>query len=136
MTARALVACAIMNMNRTAHPKLRQGKLKDHEMHIEVSTGNSIDGSEGLTSHIKDLVQHELANMEKHITRIEVHLSDDNADKSGPDDIQCMLEVRLEGLQPTVVRQSASTVEQATKGAAVKMKNALESILGKRADRR
>lgn len=104
-------------------------------MQIEVSTDTSIDGSEGLTSHIKDLVQHELANMEKHITRIEVHLSDAKADKTGPDDKHCMLEVRLEGLQPTVVKESAGTVEQATKGAAVKMKNALESILGKRADR-
>ena len=35
-------------------------------MHIEVSTDNSIDGSEALTSIVSNLVQHELANMEKH----------------------------------------------------------------------
>ncbi|ESQ17301.1 MAG TPA: hypothetical protein DDY29_00610 [Rhodobacteraceae bacterium] len=105
-------------------------------MHIEVSTDNSIDGSENLTSQIRDLVRHELANMEKHITRLEVHLSDSNADKTGPDDMHCMLEARIEGLQPTAVKETAATVEQATKGAAAKMKNALESILGKRADRR
>ena len=104
-------------------------------MHIEVSTDNSIDGSEGLTGHIRELVRHELANMEKHITRIEVYLSDSNADKTGPEDIHCMLEVRLEGLQPTAVKESAATIERATKGAASKMKHALESILGKRADR-
>ncbi|MDX2485566.1 MAG: ribosomal subunit interface protein, partial [Pseudodonghicola sp.] len=76
------------------------------------------------------------ANMEQHITRIEAHLSDGNADKTGQDDMNCMLEVRLEGLQPTVVKESAATVEQAAKGAAVKMKHSLESILGKRADHR
>ena len=47
-----------------------------------------------------------------------------------------MLEVRIEGMQPTAVTERAATVEHATKGAAAKMKNALESILGKRADRR
>ena len=82
------------------------------------------------TRHIVNLVQNELANMEKHITRIEVHLSDANSDKTGQDDVHCMLEVRLEGLQPTVVKEAAA------KGAAVKMKHALESILGKRSDRR
>jgi hypothetical protein len=115
---------------------LRQDSFRKHEMHIEVSTDNSIDGSENLTSQIRDLVRHELANMEKHITRLEVHLSDSNADKTGPDDMHCMLEARIEGLQPTAVKETAATVEQATKGAAAKMKNALESILGKRADRR
>lgn len=105
-------------------------------MHIEVSTDNSIDGSVALTNRIANLLQHELANMEKHITRIEVHLSDANADKTGPDDMHCMLEVRLDGLLPTAVKESAATVEQAAKGAAVKMKHSLESILGKRSDRR
>ncbi|MGY3436458.1 MULTISPECIES: HPF/RaiA family ribosome-associated protein [unclassified Marinovum] len=105
-------------------------------MHIEVSTDNSIDGSEALTSHIANLVQRDLANMESHITRIEVHLSDANANKTGQDEMHCMLEARLEGLQPTVVKESAATVEQAAKGAAVKMKHALESIIGKRSDRR
>lgn len=105
-------------------------------MQIEVSTDSSIDGSEDLNSHIRDLVRHGLVNMERHITRIEVHLSDGSADKTGPDDIQCMLEVRLEGLQPTAVKATGSTVEQATRGAASKMRNALETILGKRADRR
>jgi hypothetical protein len=63
---------------------MRQDSFRKHEMHIEVSTDNSIDGSENLTSQIRDLVRHELANMEKHITRLEVHLSDSNADKTGP----------------------------------------------------
>lgn len=103
-------------------------------MHIEVRTDNSIDGSEGLVRHTKELIQHELAHVSQHITRAEVHLSDANADKTGPDDMQCMIEVRLEGLQPTVTKDAGATLEQATKGAAIKMKHALETILGKRAE--
>jgi hypothetical protein len=46
-----------------------------------------------------------------------------------------MIEVRLKGQQPTVVKDAAATLEQATKGAAGKMKNLLESTIGKLSDR-
>lgn len=105
-------------------------------MHIEVSTDNSIKGSEAISAQITGLVQHELAYLAEHITRIEVHLSDANADKTGPGDIKCVLEARLKGQQPTVVTDVAATLEQVTKGAASKMKSALESTLGKLTDRR
>ncbi|MEN8741617.1 MAG: HPF/RaiA family ribosome-associated protein [Phaeobacter gallaeciensis] len=105
-------------------------------MHIEVSTDNSIKGSEAITTQITGLVQNDLAYLAEHITRIEVHLSDANADKSGPDDIKCVLEARLKGQQPMAVTDSASSLEQATRGAAGKMKSALESTLGKLTDRR
>ncbi|QGX99199.1 hypothetical protein EI983_13355 [Roseovarius faecimaris] len=105
-------------------------------MHIEVSTDNSIKGSEAITAQITGLVQNDLAYLAEHITRIEVHLSDANADKSGPDDIKCVLEARLKGQQPMAVTDSASSLEQATRGAAGKMKSALESTLGKLTDRR
>jgi hypothetical protein len=105
-------------------------------MHVEVSTDNTIDGSEVLTSQIVAMIQHELAHFADHITRVEVHLSDANADKSGPNDMHCVLEARLENHQPTVVKETAATLEQATKGAAGKMKRSLESSLGKLSDRR
>lgn len=105
-------------------------------MHIEVSTDNSIKGSEAITAQITGLVQNDLAYLAEHITRIEVHLSDASADKSGPDDIKCVLEARLKGQQPMAVTDSASSLEQATRGAAGKMKSALESTLGKLTDRR
>ncbi len=105
-------------------------------MHIEVSTDNSINGSEALTNEITGLVQRDLAYLDEHITRIEVHLSDANAGKSGPDDMHCMLEARLKGQQPVVVKHAAETLERATKGAASKLKSSLESIVGKLTDRR
>lgn len=104
-------------------------------MHIEISTDNGITGNEDITAQITGLVQRELAYLAEHITRIEVHLSDVNAGKTGPDDIKCSLEVRLKGQQPMVVSDTATTLEQATRGAAGKMKSALESTLGKLKDR-
>ncbi len=105
-------------------------------MHIEVSTDHSIDGSEDLTNHIKELVKDALAHFGDQITRVEVHLSDVNAEKSGVDDKHCTIEARLEGLQPTAVKHAAATLDQAVKGAANKLKSSLESALGKLSDRR
>ena len=104
-------------------------------MHIEVSTDNNTVGSETLTNVIEDLVQQELAHLDQHISRIEVHLSDPGTGTTGHEEKHCMLEARLKGQQPTVVKHAASTLEQATKGAASKMKSSLESTLGKLSDR-
>lgn len=103
-------------------------------MRIEVSTDNNIDGSEGLENVIRDLVQGKLKNLEDHISRIEAHLSDPSGGTKGETEKHCMLEARLKGQQPTVVTHTALTIEQATKGAASKMKSSLGSILGKQAD--
>jgi ribosome-associated translation inhibitor RaiA len=105
-------------------------------MQIEISTDNRIDGSDALTNHIKGLVQNALIHFGDKITRVEVHLSDTNADRSGQDDKHCMIEVRLKGRQPTVAKHAAATLDQAAKGAADKLKSSLESALGKLSDRR
>jgi hypothetical protein len=104
-------------------------------MHIEVSTDNSIDGSETLTNHIKGLVKNALVHFGDQITRVEVHLSDANAGKTGQDDKHCMIEARLAGRQPSVVKHRAATLEKAVDGAVGKMKKSIESTLG-REDRR
>ena len=103
-------------------------------MHIEVSTDNSIDGSEALTSLIKGLVQHELAYLDDHLTRIEVHLSDERTGTTGQEAKHCVIEARVKGRQPTVAKDTAATLELAAKGAATKLKSSLVSTLGKLSD--
>ena len=63
------------------------------------------------------------------VTRVEVHLSDVNSDKGGQDDKRCMMEVRLEGRQPTAVTHEATTLEQAVAGAVGKLKRSVEHTL-------
>ena len=103
-------------------------------MLIEISTDSNIDGSDALTNHIKELVQNTLGHFAHKITRIEVHLTDANADKGGQDDKHCMIEARLERRQPTAVTPAAAPLEKAAKGAADKMKRSLESTLGRLRD--
>jgi len=70
------------------------------------------------------------------ITRVELHLRDENSKgKSGPADKRCTLEVRLAGRRPMAVTHHAPTVEQAVDGASGRMQRALDSSLGRLADR-
>jgi ribosome-associated translation inhibitor RaiA len=65
------------------------------------------------------------------ITRVEVHLSDENSDKGGDNDKRCLLEARLAGLRPVVVSHRAATLQQAIDGAAEKLERSIESTLGR-----
>lgn len=105
-------------------------------MHIEISTDNTITGSDALMADMTAVICHELAHFEAHLTRIEAHLQDMNGGKGGPEDIQCTLEARPKGQQPVVTKATGDTVEQATKRAATKLKNLLDSLVGKLSENR
>lgn len=101
-------------------------------MKIQINTDKNIPGHEALTHSVETILEKVLAHFSDQITRIEVHLSDENsAAKSGMADKRCLLEVRLAGRQPASVSEQAQTVDQAVRGAAQKMVSSLESELGK-----
>ena len=56
------------------------------------------------------------------LTRIDVHLSDTNANKQGGSDKRCQIEVRPASQQPVSARASADTVEKSLTIAVGKMK--------------
>lgn len=105
-------------------------------MHVEINTDNTINGNAELIADLAAAIRHELVLFETHVTRIEAHLRDVNAGKSGPGDIECTLEVRLKGQQPVIAKDASDTVEKAAKGAATKMKALLNTTVGKLKDRR
>ena len=72
--------------------------------------------------------------LERHLedlSRVIVHLTDENAGKSGPGDKRCKMEARPKGHQPIVVTQDADTLTQAVEGASEKLEHALEHLFGK-----
>ena len=103
-------------------------------MHIEISTDKHVTGSDTFATHIKGSVHNALIHFGDQITRVEVHLSDLNAGKNGPDDRHCMIEARLEGRQPTAVTHTWAILDQAVRGAADKLKRSLENTLGRLRD--
>ena len=104
-------------------------------MQIQVSTDNNIEGGEKFTSHVEAVVNAALARFSDHITRVEVHLSDEVAHKNGQNDKRCVMEARLEGRQPTAVTHEAGTVDKALDGAAGKLQKVVESTLSRLRDR-
>lgn len=100
-------------------------------MKIQFNTDKNIDGKERLEAYMSERISQGLKQFDEKITRIEVHLSDENANKTGKDDIQCKLEARLEGLQPITVTSKDGTNEKAVSGAIDKMKAVLTTTLGK-----
>lgn len=113
-----------------------QGLLQPQEikMHIQINTDHNIDGHEGLATQVKSVVADALSRFSDRITRVEVHLSDQNSDKSGQVDKRCVMEARIEGRQPTAVTNDAANVADAVHGAADKMKRSLASTLDRLAD--
>ncbi len=105
-------------------------------MKIQLNTDVNIDGTEALAAQVSAIVEQALKRFSDHITRVEVHLSDENAAKNGQQDQRCMLEARLEGRQPVAVTDHAATMEQAVHGAAHKLAHLLDSTLGRLHDHR
>lgn len=105
-------------------------------MQIEIRTDDNIEGSDGLIAWLSGEVDDSLARFRDRLTRVEVHLGDENAGKGGADDKRCMLEARPAGLQPVTVTHHAATVEEACKGALKKMQTLLGRQFGRLDDRK
>ena len=100
-------------------------------MTIQFNTDSNIAGGEKLRVPLIALISEELSRFSHQITRVEVHLSDENGPKEGQNDKRCLIEARLEGLKPIAVTNNANTHEQAIEGAVEKLKTSLDTILGR-----
>jgi len=106
-------------------------------MQILLNTDRNIEGHEALATRVSDEVESALERFSDRITRVEVHLSDENSDKKGGnDDMRCVMEARLEGRQPVAVTHHAATLDQAVDGAADKLASLIESTLGRLRDQK
>jgi ribosome-associated translation inhibitor RaiA len=101
-------------------------------MLIQVNTDRNIEGDIALAQQVEAVVRGTLDRFSDQITRVEIHLSDENSDKkSGSDDKRCRLEARLAGHRPIAVSHQAATLELAVDGAAEKLKRSLDSTVGR-----
>lgn len=100
-------------------------------MKIQFNTDKNIQGTESLEAFVSENINKRLNRFADKITRVEVHLSDQNAHKTGADDIQCKLETRIEGLQPILATGKSNSKEKALFDAIDKMEAALNTVVGK-----
>lgn len=106
-------------------------------MQIQVHTDNHTSGSAGLTKKVDAIVADAMERFGDRITRVEVHLTDENGrQKSGDGDKRCVMEARLAGLQPITVSAQGSDLMQAVHGAVDKLEKTIERTLGRLDDTR
>mgnify|MGYP000722391275 CR=1 FL=1 len=100
-------------------------------MIIKLNTDKNISGNEKLEKYLDSLISDGLKRFAEDITRVEVHLADENGDKKGENDKRCTLEARLANKQPMAVTSYGSTIEKAVSSGIDK----LTSMLGSRLKR-
>jgi ribosome-associated translation inhibitor RaiA len=103
-------------------------------MQININTDSTIEARQGLNEHVQGVVDSAIHRFREHITRVEVHLSDNNSQKSADGENRCLMEARVTGYQPIAVSDHAATLHQAISGAADKLKRAIDNALGKLQD--
>ena len=100
-------------------------------MQIQINTDHTIAGHESLNAHVRSVVENELSRFSAHITRVEVHVSDENGAKTVGDDKRCVMEARLEGRPPIAVTHHAANVHLAIEGAAEKLAHLVGHTVGR-----
>lgn len=100
-------------------------------MQIQFNTDKTIEGHERMQNHFSEEISESFKMFEDKITRVEVHVGDENNEKFGVDDKRCLIEVRLAGKTPIAVTNHANTIEKAISGATDKMKKLLTTTFEK-----
>jgi len=100
-------------------------------MTIQLNTGKNLSVHEAFGTKLDDLLSEALSRFSERITRLEVHLSDENGSKKGLNDKKCLLEARLKGRQPIAVTGLANTYELAVNSSIDKLTTSLDTIHGR-----
>ncbi|MCH5600207.1 HPF/RaiA family ribosome-associated protein [Niabella ginsengisoli] len=100
-------------------------------MIFQINTDHNLTVSPEYKEKIEGMVEGEIDRFMEHITRIEIHLSDQNADKETGADKRCNIEARFKGKPPIAVSEDSETYDLAISGAASKLKTILETLIGK-----
>lgn len=113
---------------RRSRPNFAQGEAS---VQVQFNTDDNIEGRDALAGRVEAEVAATLGRFADRITRVEVHLSDEDAGRSGGADKRCLMEARPAGRRPVAVTHQAATLEEAYGDAAKKLRNLLDSIFGR-----
>ena len=95
-------------------------------MLVQVNFGD-VQHSDALVSWTEERVRAHLGPLTEKLTRVEVHLRDDNSPaKSSADDKRCLMEGRIAGRQPLAVDHAGSDLYQVIDQTAGKLARAVK----------
>ncbi|MEC9067955.1 HPF/RaiA family ribosome-associated protein [Altererythrobacter marinus] len=100
-------------------------------MQVQFNSDSSVMGTENVAERIEASVREKLARFEERLTRVEIHVRDENARKGGADDKACTIEARPRGGRAIGVTERADKVDDAARRAASTLAQRLERHFGK-----
>ena len=100
-------------------------------MQFKFNSDSSVMGTDNVAERIETAVRAKLKRFEERLTRLEVHVSDENGAKGGGDDKACMIEARPRGGKPLGVTAHAAKVDDAARKAATTLAERLDRHFGK-----
>jgi hypothetical protein len=89
-------------------------------MKVQINTDKNIEGNERLEDYYTEELKKEFSHFDYKITRIEVHFSEETDKQFAADNKRCLLEFRLEKMDPLVVTAYSQTIEKAFDAAVIK----------------
>jgi len=101
-------------------------------MQVLVNHDHNINGGESLQSYVENLINDVLNNFKDQVTRVEVHVADENAHKGGDNDMRCTMEIRMRGLKPFAVSHRDKNIHAAIDGAADRATRSVRKTIEKR----
>lgn len=99
-------------------------------MIVQVNAGD-IQSSQALTDNATEAVESALRHVIDKVTRVEIHLRDDNASKSASNDKRVTMEARIAGQQPLAVDHASDDIYVSISEAAGKLGRAVKNKLDK-----
>ncbi|MFA5575173.1 MAG: HPF/RaiA family ribosome-associated protein [Brumimicrobium sp.] len=101
-------------------------------MEVFFNTDKNIEGKERVETYFTTEIKKDLKRFEDSVTRVEVHLSDENGIKGGANDKKCTIEVRPKGFGPIAATSTEDKIEKAISSATKKIISKLETKIGKK----
>lgn len=105
-------------------------------MQFQFNSDNQTDGDSGMARRVEEITRARLSRIERHLTRVEVHVGDVNGPRTTSDDKRCSVEARPAGMDPISATDQGSSIEAAVAGAADKVLASYDRQIGKRTDRK
>jgi ribosome-associated translation inhibitor RaiA len=119
-------------VRRAFHTHSTQG---NHSMLVQVNFGD-VQHSEAIESWTDDRIHSQLGHLTQKLTRVEVHLRDDNsASKSSHNDKRCVMEARIAGRRPLAVEHSGDDLYRVIDETAGKLSRAVKNDIERSAAR-
>ncbi|MCH5690133.1 hypothetical protein LWM68_41440 [Niabella sp. W65] len=100
-------------------------------MIIQLHADKNLSIHEEYALKLNNIIAKELNRFAELLTRVELHLSDENAQRKTKEDKKCIIEAKLKGTPPVAVSNHGDTYDRAVTGAILKLKAGLNTVVGK-----